>query len=887
MVVVRGMRLDTAVACDAAASDAEQHQPSPMGDAPPAHPTMSPTSTILPPLLIDRLWREFSAGLAARLDAFLRRLDDELMAASANALDLARAHRRLVLAQVMRRSGERLRAELLHDLEQDFKRFADALDANTDAPTELAVATEAETERTLALIKVSQGAKAAMPDQLDALDRLLGAHRLAANGESAPWHPRRIAESFHARLEPLPIDVEDQLVLVHLLDRHVLRALRPELTRVIEIFHDAGFVAPETPPRSRATATSWASSGPTGRWASADHDAPGGSSGSGWTRPGEPDWAPLAPTDADAPYRTTVLAAWAFGDWSAWAPGAAAPRDGVAHAATIAAEAARATDRTGHGAAGSAFGPTPSPRACVTPIVVLAQVEQADEPARYEPLVFDLLTGLFEHMFDHARLHPLLRAELSRMQLPIARLAVRDTAFFRDRRHPARRLAAELLQTALRIAPDWSIERCRASALWSVIHSTIDRLVCEAPESAEACRALLETLMAQRDAIDAETAETLAPAAAIAEQRLAVLEQALRDVQQRVADPDVPLDEEARVQLYLAWSELIEAEQAAALTGPPSETQPVTHALRSDAACNTAPGSSRGPTSDPSGDADAALRQLDAYLAGLRERRPLASFAPILASLRQYLDARVPDAGRRARIRQRLASAHLTAHRPTRPHAAAANAATPPHEPPEHPFATPSPPPASATGPAPERGAGRDANDGTTLLADATTVATDTPGARAGDVRPRDARRPTFERPSRPGRDADAFLERARRLHQRQSRRLREAFTERAHDDDPALLSEVFDEALDHVRRLTPGVWIEFRSASGGRCERMKLVWVGVQTERYVFTSADGAAKRTHSAQGLAHELRCARARLVPQEPLFDHVLARHLGDTDRRSTLV
>ncbi|MFN4262254.1 MAG: DUF1631 family protein [Thioalkalivibrionaceae bacterium] len=872
-------------------------------------------SSNLPPVLIERLWQAFSPGLSQRLSEFLRRLDDELMTASSNAVDFTRANRCLMLAQVMRRSGEHLRTELLQQLEQDFHRFFDGSDRDEDiadpALLELSIVSDADTEKTLALNKIAQSARSTMPTEIDSLDRLLTAHKLARDSENAPWHPRRIAEAFDGRVSHLPVEIEDRLILLHHLDRTLLRTLQPELTEVLGVLQGAGYVVPEDEQAPQKTSRQSRNV----RSATLQGDGLLHDSNHAEAVPDPRAWAAgWAGWNASHTEMTPIAAPSRFNSAST---AIGTPVGDATHNASHAAHmplrvSSWATPRQSAG----------SPLWHESPAVILSTIEQTSDRERFEPFVFDLLTGLFEQMLAHAQLHPMVRGELARMQLPIARIAVRDTGFFRDRNQPARRLVAELVETALRIAPDWSPERCSRSDSWNLIRTTLDDLQAQAPSDGEACQQLLDHLLRQRDLIDEQITQRVKKDVVVKEQHLEVVERALLSVQDRVADPDAPLNEDTRLQLYLAWSELIEAEQRSAALDSNVADDHATPATAEKPTPAKNQGDSINTTTDY-GSLTEALTLLDEYLDNLRNDLPLASFAPLLTRLKQHIDERVAAKDLRLRIRQRLASAHLGTQKARENRHALETEIDPNGAPAETESADPTssdsslePPPRPATTPAATAADSRTAIADTVIVTTTENVTTDT-NSESETTSPASRTRPTHTHPdssttpessslspvptSAPSlsasfasktatrntatsvfanRSSEAFRERARSLHARHSRHLREDLNDQ-NDDDPSLLREIFDEALDLARGLSPGTWIEFSASRGRPSERMKLVWVGVQTERYVFTTIDGSVRRTYSSQGIAHELRTGRARPLPETPLFDHVLDTRLGLKD------
>ena len=86
----------------------------------------------------------------------------------------------------------------------------------------------------------------------------------------------------------------------------------------------------------------------------------------------------------------------------------------------------------------------------------------------------DIISMLFEFILDDKQLPDAMRALLSRLQIPMLKVAIIDKSFFSDRKHPARRLMNNLAQAAVH----WSEKHGRREGgLYNKIDSIVTRIL--------------------------------------------------------------------------------------------------------------------------------------------------------------------------------------------------------------------------------------------------------------------------------------------------------------------------------------------------------------------------------------------------------------------------
>ncbi|MGM0553080.1 MAG: DUF1631 family protein [Pseudomonadota bacterium] len=708
----------------------------------------------VPARIVRRVWTPFLEGLQAKHQAFLDALDDRLMEAAERAVDSQRAAQNLRLSRQLRMGTQPLLARFREGLAEALLHDDEPEDDASEA--ELTLMDSADTEREVALRKVVAGARSAMAAELEALETLTSDYQLAEAPETAPWHPHAMGNAFLVALESIPLEGNDALMLLHWFDRDVIRHLQPEMQALLAGFAEAGLAVPEfrpTPARTRDARTP-------------GHAPPGTSNGAR-----EADGSTGGPPGAD------------WGQFGYYAP--------------VAGPLVAASQGTGA-----------SPRDAVN--TILSTTTQG----ALEPFVMDLLQGLFDLILNRDDLNPALREPLSDLQLPLVRIAMAETHFFRDREHPARQMTGLLLNIALRVDPDLPLEEARTLPLARLVQEHVDYLRNKGLNDSTAYEKALNTLRQDIRAAEDDVIRQAADARAEAqkeEQHLQISHHIEATVHRTVLSMGQDLPDTAQQQLMDAWVPLLAAHQTADAEGTASEPgNPDNNAVPAEpATADVIPlptGEAREtPTgkTEAEGEGPAGLALLKELLQLMREEPDFKASAPLLARIRGYLERAPLSTEERARIKSDLVSAHLMA-------------------------------------------AGRKRTQTDPSRQTSTAPQSDTPESG-------------FQR--RPPRPSGQFGEATRHA-----------------DDDPSLMRDHNDEHVQRADSLATGTWIQFTSPAGTRITRMKLVWRGAHAGRLLFTDAAGRSKRQHSVQGLGHEFRTGRAQVIPEESLFDHLMEQRLG---------
>lgn len=743
-----------------------------------AHPHRIPARTLY------RVWTPFFEALQERHGAFLDELDDRLLDASERAIDSQRAAQNLALSRQIRMASQAI-LQYFRDRLHETMPLAQSAEPASEVATEaqeLTLMDTADTEREVALRKVVAGARSVMAEEVDALESLTRDYRLAPSPEEAPWHPHALGEAFLQAVEAVPLPPEDCLMLLHWFDRDVVRDLKPQMQDLLGAFRQAGFVVPEVQQGATRTRDREGAQGPQGPSSAAP--GPGGTPGSG-----------AAGSGPGGPSGTA-------GDWGAFGyqVPVADPLVGASGQAPAANSAAQA----------------------------VTAVLNSASPATLEPFVMDLLQGLFDLILKREDLNPALREPLSDLQLPLVRIALNETHFFRDRSHPARQMTGLLLNIALRVDPDLPLEEARELPLARLVIENVERVRNEGLNDSAAYAQAFSRLRKDLAVVEEQIAHQAATEQAEAQKEERTLEityDVEASVEKTVISLGQNIPDQAREQLMDAWVPLMTAQKTAevAVQSAPGDSGPEGPDKAAAAATETEPKteSKTGPTEKPEAKteaADAASKdapdgmQLLHELLELMQKEPdFKGSAPLLARIRAYLEQAPLSSEDRARIKSDLVSAHLLA----------AGRKT--------------------SGAQPERQ--QDAPGATT--------------SASSEERMEQARKRAGSRPS-------AMFGSAPRHP----------------DDDPSLMRDHEDEYVGQAENLASGTWVQFTSPAGTKVTRMKLVWRGTHAGRLLFTDAAGRAKRQHSIQGLAHEFRTGRGQIIPEESLFDHLMEQRLGTT-------
>ncbi len=183
------------------------------------------------------------------------------------------------------------------------------------------------------------------------------------------------------------------------------------------------------------------------------------------------------------------------------------------------------------------------------------------------PFILDLLQGMFDHIFRQVGFNPRVRAAIADMQFALARVVIRDLAFFRDRAHPLRLWIGSLINTGVRVSPQDGVEdQAAVEAYLRHIEESVNRLRSEADSMDRAgAQALLDAWLETIEGEDARWQEQQDPHIdpLRQEERAA---RARRSLTVCVLETGAELPQGAADQIAEAWEDLLAADGEAAET---------------------------------------------------------------------------------------------------------------------------------------------------------------------------------------------------------------------------------------------------------------------------------------------------------------------------------
>ena len=134
----------------------------------------------------------------------------------------------------------------------------------------------------------------------------------------------------------------------------------------------------------------------------------------------------------------------------------------------------------------------PVPAGMMAPNLIRAHRDELMRASdgRLDHLVIDVVASLFDQVLSDPRVPPQLARQIARLQLPVLRVALRDTTFFSSRRHPVRRFVNRIASLALAFddfdegAGREFLERVRA-LVQEIIDGDFDQIALYAAKLAE------------------------------------------------------------------------------------------------------------------------------------------------------------------------------------------------------------------------------------------------------------------------------------------------------------------------------------------------------------------------------------------------------------------
>lgn len=137
--------------------------------------------------------------------------------------------------------------------------------------------------------------------------------------------------------------------------------------------------------------------------------------------------------------------------------------------------------------------------------------EDAKQASGLEAVTMDIVAMLFDFIFDDARIPLAIKALISRLQIPVLKVAMLNPGFFAERQHPTRRFLSSISGIAIR----WGNAVDESDPFYGKMAELVDRIQAEFEEDVEIFGTALEELESFVNEREAEEDETALAAANI------------------------------------------------------------------------------------------------------------------------------------------------------------------------------------------------------------------------------------------------------------------------------------------------------------------------------------------------------------------------------------
>ena len=147
--------------------------------------------------------------------------------------------------------------------------------------------------------------------------------------------------------------------------------------------------------------------------------------------------------------------------------------------------------------------------AILNQVRVVRDSEEAKQASGLEAVTMDIVAMLFDFIFDDARIPLAIKALISRLQIPVLKVAMLNPGFFGDRQHPTRRFLASISGISIR----WGNAVDESDPFYAKLSELIDRIQTEFEDDIGIFGVALEELEAfvsDREVEENDTALTVA-----------------------------------------------------------------------------------------------------------------------------------------------------------------------------------------------------------------------------------------------------------------------------------------------------------------------------------------------------------------------------------------
>ncbi len=152
---------------------------------------------------------------------------------------------------------------------------------------------------------------------------------------------------------------------------------------------------------------------------------------------------------------------------------------------------------------------TPGGTAIVNQVRMVRDSENAQQVGGLEAVTIDIVAMLFDFIFDDAHIPVAIKALISRLQIPVLKVAMLNPGFFADRQHPTRRFLGSVSGISMR----WGSSVDESDPFYAKLAELVERIQSEFENDVEifgTALAELEAFVKERDGEEDTTALTAA-----------------------------------------------------------------------------------------------------------------------------------------------------------------------------------------------------------------------------------------------------------------------------------------------------------------------------------------------------------------------------------------
>ncbi|MEO8410005.1 MAG: DUF1631 family protein [Propionivibrio sp.] len=151
----------------------------------------------------------------------------------------------------------------------------------------------------------------------------------------------------------------------------------------------------------------------------------------------------------------------------------------------------------------------------VNQVRLVRESDNARQISGLEAVTIDIVAMLFDFIFDDSRIPLAIKALISRLQIPVLKVAMFNPGFFADRQHPTRRFLGSISGVAIR----WGEAVDASDPFYGKLAKLVARIQAEFENDVQVFGTALAELECFVDADDAEADQAALPAANIVMQR--------------------------------------------------------------------------------------------------------------------------------------------------------------------------------------------------------------------------------------------------------------------------------------------------------------------------------------------------------------------------------